>query len=703
MKTNLLWRLLSTYAFTHVVFLLLAAGNSFAYSCTGGVCTFSPSDASQVPTVVANQSTGTKFVFTKGTYRLPAPIIPRNGDTFVGQDSCSPPTTSCDAILEGSTSVGSLAVKDPTTGYYKVTGQTQSNPQGLATDCLSGWTGCRFPEDLYFNSTPYQHIDCTTTACNNGTPPTLNTHQWWFDYNNNVIWFFDNPSGQLVETSVIANAFGGPWNNVTIQYLTIKEFADMYPTGAISVSQGANALTQGTNWTIENSEVTLNHGFGIRVAYREQILNDYIHENGQLGIGGGISAVASGTVDTSDTTVTWESGSLFSSSWTGTMYLDIDNTYTGYTLSSCSSDGKSCTLTTSPGTQTNIPYTFVLIPQSTNAGILVQGNTIENNNGTQSTGAIYAGFDPGFGAGGIKVGSTTGMTISGNTISGNLGSAIHFDVQSGSNTVKGNTITNNTDGSAVAQEISFGPSTWRNNIVRGNGDPANTSGPYYAMQSQASTEVDAYCNVIEIPDILHVHGWIVGAADRGYSAFPPFGYLDSTGNDFRFNTVIWDAGATGNVGLIQNDNAHQPNFLANNSVPNYNSYHASSTTQSTFVYSDADDAPATTFANYQNDGADKQGTIDTNYDVGFPSVTITSPADGSTFHQSVTVESTDTDNSGIQQVQFYLDLNKWGSAITSPPYNTTVTTSVSGSHTVAAMALSKAGVSACYAITVIEQ
>ena len=135
---------------------------------------------------------------------------------------------------------------------------------------------------MFFDGKPYRHLDSPTL-------PTIGAGEWWFDYTNHIIYFHDNPAGHTVETSVVDNAFGGPANNVTIQYLTVEEFADMYPTGAIGVTQGANALTQGTNWTVENCEVRLNHGSSeSELATGIQILNNYIHDNGEIGIGGGI-------------------------------------------------------------------------------------------------------------------------------------------------------------------------------------------------------------------------------------------------------------------------------------------------------------------------------------------------------------------------------------------------------------------------------
>ncbi|SRR6266576_2486708 len=91
-------------------------------------------------------------------------------------------------------------------------------------------------------------------------------------------------------------------------------------------------------------------------------------------------------------------------------------------------------------------------------------------------------------------------------------------------------------------------------------------------------------NVIEIPRGPGIGGWGVGASNRGSSPFPPYQYRATTGNSFHHNTVIWDQGASGEVGFRQNDPANQPNFLANNKPPDYNTYHMSSGSAAQFVY-----------------------------------------------------------------------------------------------------------------------
>jgi parallel beta-helix repeat protein len=574
-----------------------------------------------IPTIVANNPAGTTFVIYPGTYRLTQPIIAQNGDSFIGQTACAPPASSCPAIISGSTIVGPLAAFNGTN--YVVTNQTQQNPTGTTTtNCDPGWLACIYPEDLYFDGTPYQHLYSSTL-------PTIGPGQWWFDYTNHIIYFHDNPSGHTVETSVIPIAFGGAANNVTIQYLTVQEFASMYPNAAIGVSEGNNPQTQGANWTIQYCEVQLNHGNGIRVGYGIQILNNYSHDNGQVGVGGGLGVVSA------------------------------------------------------PSTE------------SINSGILIQGNLIAHND--------YAHFNPMFGSGGIKIGSTSGVTIRGNTIQDNEGSGIHFDDNSQNAFVDGNTITNNSDADGLQMEIGYGTSTFRNNIVSGNGAQVNGSNSSSQIAVRASAGVNAYCNVMEMSSGSGINQWVIGAADRGNSAYPPYQYLATTGNSFHHNTVIWNTAGAGAAGFIQGDAANQPNFFADNTPPNYNTYHMPSIVAANFTYdnNDSQSNTALAFAGYQANGADTHGTADTNYTSGFPTVAITSPADQSSSTGSVAIAATATDPSGISKVELYLD---WvlQSSVVSAPYNFTIAGST-GSHVIAAMAYNNAGTRSCYAITLNEQ
>ncbi len=577
--------------------------------------TLHPTD--NVPKIVGSKAAGTTFVFTPGTYRLSQSILPKDNDQFVGQTSCDPPATSCPAIITGGVVVGPSAVFDGTN--YAVAKQSQQGPRGVSTrNCDSGWSACIYPEDLFFDGKPYRHLDSPTL-------PAIGPGEWWFDYTNHVIYFHDDPSGHTVETSVLNNAFGGPANNVVIQRLTVEEFASMYPIGAIGVAQGANAQNQGANWRVENCEVRLNHGFGVRVGWGIRILNNYIHDNGQLGIAGGVT-----------------------------------------------------------------------VSQSGNAHILIQGNTIDHND--------YAHFNPGFGSGGFKVGATSGVVLRGNTIRNNEGAGIHFDEDSQNEFVDGNIITDNSDSDALVQELGAGTSTFRNNIVLRNGARLNSDNWVYQISVRASSGVTAYCNVMEIPPGQGIGGWGIGAANRGSSHYPPNQYRASFGNYFHHNTVIWDAGANGEVGFRHNDPANQPDFFAKNPPPDYNSYHLPDPSGAHFVYDNNNSRSnrPKPFSSYQGSRADVHSTVDSNYTSGFPTVVITSPADQSSVANPVTIAATASDRSGIKKMEFYVDWQLQGT-VTSSPYEFSWTNGTTGAHTVAAMAYSNAGVRTCYAVTLNEQ
>jgi hypothetical protein len=222
---------------------------------------------------------------------------------------------------------------------------------------------------------------------------------------------------------------------------------------------------------------------------------------------------------------------------------------------------------------------------------------------------------------------------------------------------------------------------------------------------RVGTGVDTYCNVLEIPrdDIRNVNGWIIVGGNRGYNHYPPNEYLMTSGNAFHHNTVIWDAGSTGASGWWLSDAANQPNYFTNNQRPDHNEYHMSGTVPR-LIYDNNTTQKNTrkTFSEYQAAGADVHGTADTNYTSGFPRVSITSPADGTSFTNSVTVKAGASDKSGVNRVEFYVDW-KLQTTVAGPPFNFDWTNGNTGTHTVAAMAYSNAGIRSCYAVTLKKQ
>jgi hypothetical protein len=238
-----------------------------------------------IPNVVSSHPSGTTFVIHPGLYRLQTPIVAKTGDSFIGEAACAPPTSPCPAILSGAKLLTSFQRSGL---FYYVTHQTQQGEVSVdSSKCepeLPGYPkaypGCIYPEDLYFDNVPLVHVTALTD---------VGPGKWFFDYTNRIIYFYDNPAGHTVETSVLPSAFTpGPANNVTIKYLTVEKFAAPILKAPIAGTTSSGSLTTGANWVIQNNEVELNHGDGVNINFGWQILSNYIHNNGNLGIGGGL-------------------------------------------------------------------------------------------------------------------------------------------------------------------------------------------------------------------------------------------------------------------------------------------------------------------------------------------------------------------------------------------------------------------------------
>jgi parallel beta-helix repeat protein len=360
--------------------LMIFCGVALAHSATVAI-----HPGANIPSVVAENPGGTTFLIYPGTYRLTSPIEAKTGDSFIGQTACAPPQTSCPAILSGSRVIGSEATYNGK--YYQVTGQSQQNSTDgvISTKCQPGWSGCMLPEDLFFDGVPLQHLNASSL-------PTIGTNQWWFDYSSNTIYFKNNPSGHVVETSFVPSAIEGDGNNVTIKYLTIKEFASSPGTPATVGMAGNPSLTEGVSWNVSNNEILLSHGYGVRVSYKMTVNANYIHNNGWIGVGGGLAtdantrSVQSGIV-ISNNTITY-------------------NNYAHFLPQFGSGGIKICATT----------------------GAVIKGNVIANNDGA----GVHMDM------------SDTSPTIDGNTITNNTGGGgIEYEVSLTSALIRNNVLVGN--------------------------------------------------------------------------------------------------------------------------------------------------------------------------------------------------------------------------------------------------------------------
>jgi hypothetical protein len=216
--------------------------------------------------VVRAHPAGSTFVFASGVHRLSGPIVPRDGDVFVGEVG---------AVLSGAHLLTSFGREG---GLWVVSGQTQ---QGFRHgSCTADAPRCSYPEDLFMDDVPLRHV---------GSLSEVVAGAWFFDYDNDRIYFADDPTGRVVETSVATAAISGDADDVTVRDLIVEKFANpSRPGGAINTRVMGNGMsTHGERWVIEDNTVRLNHSMGINAGHGARIRNNRVLWNGQLGLGGG--------------------------------------------------------------------------------------------------------------------------------------------------------------------------------------------------------------------------------------------------------------------------------------------------------------------------------------------------------------------------------------------------------------------------------
>jgi parallel beta-helix repeat protein len=234
------------------------SGGSWGVSGSAAVSiqTTSPIEAAvgqSLQSVINGAPEGATILLKAGIHRLET-ATPKNGQTIVGEAG---------AILSGARLLTSFARSG---SAWTVNGQTQE--ASGAGECESTAPLCTHPEDVFFDNMPLHHVG----ALSDGGPG-----KWYFDYPNDTIYLWDDPTGHTVETSVIPYALDGTATNVTIKNIIVEKYANPAQNGAIR---------GGTSWVIDSSEVRLNHGIGVGMADNRRVTNNKIHHNGQLGIGG---------------------------------------------------------------------------------------------------------------------------------------------------------------------------------------------------------------------------------------------------------------------------------------------------------------------------------------------------------------------------------------------------------------------------------
>jgi parallel beta-helix repeat protein len=222
--------------------------------------------------VVEASPEGTAFVIESGVHRLHE-IRPKSGMTFEGQP--------------GSVMSGALVLEDwiaDSEDTWHVEGMEMTALEH--GDCIEGYEGCRFTQDLYMDDVMLWQV----TEIDDLAPGT-----WLWEGDRIIV--ADDPGSRRVELSVATYAFMGAENDVTIRGLVVEKYAVPAQFGAIqSVVPGDGPI--GSRWVVEDSEVRLNHGAGIRTGEETTVRRVFIHHNGQLGIAG--SGGTGGVVEDSE-------------------------------------------------------------------------------------------------------------------------------------------------------------------------------------------------------------------------------------------------------------------------------------------------------------------------------------------------------------------------------------------------------------------
>lgn len=199
---------------------------------------------------------GTTFVIASGTHRLQE-AVPKDGMRFVGEPG---------AVLKGSRLLTAFTRAD---GLWVAEGQTQEGP--AHGEMEAGRERDAHPEDLFLDGRRLRHV---------GARHEVRPGTWFFDYDHDRLYLGDDPAGRTAEVGVTAVAFSGPGvRDVTIENLVVSHYASRAQQGAIN---GDDTL----DWEVASTEVSDNHGVGLRIGPGMHVHHSRALRNGQLGMGG---------------------------------------------------------------------------------------------------------------------------------------------------------------------------------------------------------------------------------------------------------------------------------------------------------------------------------------------------------------------------------------------------------------------------------
>jgi parallel beta-helix repeat protein len=252
-------------------------------SCDGVMVTTSDN----VQGVIDTHPPGTTFCLAAGTYRLEAPLKPRDGDALIGHQG---------AILNGSKVLTGWRKNG---NVWSTAGFLPPNP-GSHGECLESVPTCAYTEDVFLDKVRLNRVQ---------TPSALTAGTVYAEYSTNTISIGDDPRSHLVEQAVAPSLISAPVDNVTIANLVLEQAANEAQVAAVEARQ-VKPRKAGFGWRILRNEVRLNHGAGLGFADAATVTSNFIHHQGQLGFGAwGVGSVVS------NNEISYNGGAGYSFEW----------------------------------------------------------------------------------------------------------------------------------------------------------------------------------------------------------------------------------------------------------------------------------------------------------------------------------------------------------------------------------------------------
>jgi hypothetical protein len=228
-----------------------------------------------VQSVLNRNAAGATLCFAPGVYRFANAVNPKKGQRLIAAGS--------GVILTGAKIVSGFARIG---SDYRAPGYLQGGAFS-STNCLIAGSGCNTAQDVFLDGKPLARV---------ASRARLASGAFYEDFRANRIWLRDNPAGHLVEQAYAQAIVSSNNGGITVQGFVIEMAASPAQHGAVE------AAYRGNGWSIVKNEIRFNHGAGVTNAPPNEsqggttIAGNYIHDNGQEGIG----AIGSGLAVTNN-------------------------------------------------------------------------------------------------------------------------------------------------------------------------------------------------------------------------------------------------------------------------------------------------------------------------------------------------------------------------------------------------------------------